>query len=163
MLASIVWASSARSKQSASAEEPVLYSDEIDIHLNPKIGRDWMLREGTTPHCHPGQEREVLPGRRARRPHGVLHTTGMARKSAALFCELLKVLAASYGARVQRIHLIVDNYAIHSAQATRCALEALGHRVVLHFLPPTALTPTASSASGRTFTPTSPATTAARP
>jgi hypothetical protein len=28
----------------ASVQEPVLYSDEVDIHLNPKIGRDWMLR-----------------------------------------------------------------------------------------------------------------------
>ena len=28
----------------ASADEPVLYSDEVDVHLNPKIGRDWLLR-----------------------------------------------------------------------------------------------------------------------
>ena len=39
----------------ASAAEPVLYSDEVDIHLNPKIGRDWMLR---------GQQRRVVtPGK----------------------------------------------------------------------------------------------------
>jgi transposase len=39
----------------ASAEQPVLYSDEVDIHLNPKIGRDWMLR---------GQQRRILtPGK----------------------------------------------------------------------------------------------------
>jgi transposase len=37
---------------------------------------------------------------------------------------------------VQRLHLIVDNYGIHSARATRRCLEALGGRVVLHFLPP---------------------------
>ena len=28
----------------ASGEEPVLYSDDVDVHLNPKIVRDWMLR-----------------------------------------------------------------------------------------------------------------------
>jgi hypothetical protein len=39
----------------ASAEEPVLYSDEVDIHLNPKIGRDWMLRGH--------QRRIVTPGK----------------------------------------------------------------------------------------------------
>ena len=67
---------------------------------------------------------------------GVLHTTGAARKSAALFCDLLKLLASSYGAQVRRIHLVVDNYAIHSAHATRRCLDELGGRIVLHFLPP---------------------------
>jgi transposase len=120
----------------ASAEEPVLYSDEIDIHLNPKIGRDWMLRGQQRHIVTPGKnEKFYLAGALDVRT-GVLHTTGMAHKSAALFCELLKVLAASYDASVRRIHLIVDNYAIHSAQATRRTLEALGGRIVLHFLPP---------------------------
>lgn len=27
-----------------SAEHPVFYEDEVDIHLNPKIGADWQLR-----------------------------------------------------------------------------------------------------------------------
>ena len=31
--------------------EPVLYEDEVDIHLNPKIGADWML---------PGRQKTVL-------------------------------------------------------------------------------------------------------
>ena len=34
--------------------EVVLFEDEVDIHLNPKIGPDWML---------PGQQKEVVtPG-----------------------------------------------------------------------------------------------------
>src|SRR5262249_19225802 len=41
-----------------------------------------------------------------------------------------------YGPRVRRIHLVVDNYGIHSARATNRLLEALGGRIVLHFLPP---------------------------
>lgn len=37
-----------------SAEHPVFYEDEVDIHLNPKIGADWQLR---------GQQRRVVtPG-----------------------------------------------------------------------------------------------------
>jgi len=39
-------------------------------------------------------------------------------------------------ASAHRIHLIVDNYGIHSARATLRALEELGGRIVLHFLPP---------------------------
>jgi transposase len=120
----------------ASAEEPVLYCDEVDIHLNPKIGRDWMLRGEQRRIVTPGKnEKFYLAGALDVRT-GVLHTTGMARKSAALFCDLLRLLASNYDARVQRIHLIVDNYGIHSAHMTRRVLKELGGRIVLHFLPP---------------------------
>jgi transposase len=120
----------------ASVAEPVLYSDEVDIHLNPKIGRDWML---------PGQQRRVAtPGKNQKFYlagaldvlRGVLHTTGTAHKNAGLFCELLELLDKTYGPEVRRIHLIVDNYGIHSAKATLRVLEALNGRIVLHFLPP---------------------------
>jgi transposase len=119
----------------ASADEPVLYSDEVDVHLNPKIGRDWMLRGH--------QRRVVTPGKNAKFylagaldvRTGALHTTGADKKNAALFCDLLRRLAARYR-RARRIHLIVDNYGIHSAKETLRTLETLGGRVVLHFLPP---------------------------
>ena len=62
--------------------------------------------------------------------------SGAARKNAALFCALLELLATTYGRHVRRIHLVVDNYGIHSARATRRALGALQNRIVLHFLPP---------------------------
>lgn len=35
-------------------DEVAVYADEVDIHLNPKIGMDWML---------PGQQKEVLTPR----------------------------------------------------------------------------------------------------
>jgi transposase len=123
-------------EQRASAAEPVLYSDEVDVHLNPKIGRDWML---------PGQQRRILtPGKNEKFylagaldvRTGRLHTTGAERKGSALFCDLLRLLACTYGPKVKRIHLIVDNYGIHSAHETRRTLADLGGRVVLHFLPP---------------------------
>ena len=123
-------------EERASATEPVLYSDEVDVHLNPKIGRDWML---------PGQQRRVVtPGKNEKFylagaldvRTGALHTTGLVQKGAALFCELLRDLAKHYGPEVERIHLIVDNYAIHSARLTERTLEELGGRIVLHFLPP---------------------------
>jgi transposase len=119
----------------ASASEPVLYSDEVDVHLNPKIGRDWML---------PGQQRRVVtPGKNEKFylagaldvRTGALITTGAANKNAALFCELLQILATTYP-KARRIHLVVDNYGIHSARATQACLAALGGRIVLHFLPP---------------------------
>jgi hypothetical protein len=39
----------------ASAHEPVVYADEVGIHLNPEVGRDWMLRGH--------QRRLVTPGK----------------------------------------------------------------------------------------------------
>ena len=66
---------------------------------------------------------------------GALHTTGAPKKNAGLFCELLRLLAAAYP-RARRIHLVIDNYGIHSARVTRAALAELRGRVVLHFLPP---------------------------
>ena len=119
----------------ATDDEPVLYEDEVDIHLNPKIGRDWML---------PGEQRRVVtPGKNERFylagaldvTSGALHTTGAAKKNAALFCELLQLMARTYP-HARTIHLVVDNYGIHSARSTKETLETLGGRIVLHFLPP---------------------------
>jgi len=56
-------------------------------------------------------------------------------------------------------HLVLDNYAIHSRTRSTAALDAYDDRFVLHFLRPTVLTRTGSSASGRTSTRTSRGTT----
>src|SRR5262249_30862895 len=72
----------------ASAEEPVLYGDEVDVHLNPRIGRDWMLRGQQRRIVTPGKnEKFYLAGALDVRT-GRLHTTGAARKDATLFCQL---------------------------------------------------------------------------
>lgn len=119
----------------ASSEEPVLYSDEVDIHKNPKIGRDWMLRGHQRRIVTPGKNEkfyiagalDVLTGR--------VHTVGEPAKSSRLFVELLTHLARVY-AKARRIHLVVDNYVIHKSRMTERALRDLGGRIVLHFLPP---------------------------
>ena len=119
----------------ASADEPVLYSDEVDIHLNPKIGRDWMLRGHQRRILTPGKNQKFYLAGALDVRTGKLHTTGGPRKNASLFIELLSLLATWYK-RARKIHIVVDNYVIHRASATQRALELLGGRVVLHFLPP---------------------------
>lgn len=119
----------------ASPAEPVLYSDEVDIHLNPKIGRDWMLRGRQRRIVTPGKNKKFYLAGALDVRSGQLHTTGAERKNAALFCDLLHLLAAQYP-RARRVHLVVDNYGIHSARATEKTLADLGGRIVLHFLPP---------------------------
>lgn len=116
-------------------DQIALFQDEVDIHLNPKIGFDWMIR---------GQQKQVLtPGQNAKRylagalepaSGGLVWVSGE-RKDSALFICLLRRLALSYG-EFKRIHLIVDNYCTHKSKATRQALEKLRGTIQLHFLPP---------------------------
>lgn len=112
-----------------------VYQDEVDIHLNPKIGLDWMVR---------GQQKEVLtPGQNVKRylagalnaATGELTWVEGRRKNSDLFVALLwRLLDAYPAARV--IHVVLDNYRIHHSRLTRQALEAFDRRIVLHFLPP---------------------------
>lgn len=119
----------------ASAAEPVLYSDEVDIHLNPKIGRDWMLRGHQRRVVTPGKNKKFYLAGALDVRTGCLHTTGAERKDAALFCQLLRLLESTYR-RARRVHVVLDNYGIHHAKLTKRTLAELGERIVLHFLPP---------------------------
>lgn len=42
------------------AEHPVFYEDEVDIHLNPKIGADWQLRGQQKRVVTPGQVKPAM-------------------------------------------------------------------------------------------------------
>lgn len=115
--------------------EVAVYEDEVDIHLNPKIGLDWMGL---------GQQKEVLtPGKNEKRylagaldvRTGQLHWVEAERKDAWLFMDLLKALTVVY-ARARVIHVILDNYKIHSSHVIAIALANFACRVRLHFLPP---------------------------
>ncbi len=57
------------------------------------------------------------------------------RKRSDLFCQLLWRLVAEHRS-ARRIHVILDNYIIHSSKITRHCVEQFGGKVVLHFLPP---------------------------
>ncbi|SQK77683.1 IS630 transposase [Escherichia coli] len=52
-----------RTLASCSAEPPVFYEDEVDIHLNLKISADWQLRGQQKRVVTPGQnEKYYLAG-----------------------------------------------------------------------------------------------------
>ena len=115
--------------------EVAVYSDEVDIHLNPKIGPDWML---------PGQQKTVLtPGKNqksylagALNAHtGQLTWVEGERKTSDLFILLLWQLLKDYP-QAKCIHVVLDNFKIHDSQRTRLALKSAGNRIRLHFLPP---------------------------
>lgn len=120
---------------SARPDEVVVYADEVDIHLNPKIGADWMLCGTQKTVLTPGRnEKRYLAGALNART-GRLTWVESDRKNSDLFILQLWQLVRDYP-HARCIHIILDNYKIHSSQRTQLALSALGSRVKLHFLPP---------------------------
>lgn len=112
-----------------------VWEDEADIDLNPRIGFDWML---------PGTQRRVMtPGKNIKRYlAGAMdaRTDRLAwvrgeRKNSRLFIDLLKKLLVEY-ANKKMIHVILDNYIIHSSKQTKLWLAEFGGKFRLHFLPP---------------------------
>jgi len=57
------------------------------------------------------------------------------RKHSGLFIELLKKLLREYASK-KVIHVILDNFKIHSSKQVQTWLGERGQRLLLHFLPP---------------------------
>jgi len=116
-------------------DEVAVWEDEADIDLNPRIASDWTL---------PGVQRVVMtPGKNVKRyiagamdaqSDQVTWATGL-RKDSGLFIALLERLQRKH-ADAKRIHVLLDNYTIHSSKRTQAWLRARGRRIRLHFLPP---------------------------
>lgn len=119
----------------ASVDEVVVYVDEVDIHLNPKIGPDWMLPGSQRLVMTPGKnEKRYLAGAYEPRTERLVYVEGDG-KASWLFLNLLCALLDAYP-RTRTIHLILDNYVIHKSRMTLTYLAERGRRLKLHFLPP---------------------------
>lgn len=115
--------------------EVAVYEDEVDIHLNPKIGLDWMGKGQQKEAMTPGQnEKRYLAGAMDVRTREIHWVEGV-KKNSWLFWDLLYKLTRVY-AKEQVIHVILDNYGIHSSQIIGVALLNFAKRIRLHFLPP---------------------------
>lgn len=117
------------------ADQAAVYLDEVDVHLNPKVGLDWMNR---------GTQKEVLtPGTNQKRylcgamdaRTGLLAWVKSERKNSLLFVAMLRKLPEVYP-HAKVIHVVLDNYRVHTSRISQAAVAELGGRVVLHFLPP---------------------------
>jgi len=119
------------------ADEVVVYLDEVDIHLNPKIGPDWTKRgrqkEVLTPGCN---EKRYLAGAWNPKTRRLIYVEGE-RKNSLLFLELLHKLVTKTYSKAKQIHIILDNYGIHDSLQVRLALKSEeAQKLKLHFLPP---------------------------
>lgn len=106
-----------------SAENPVFYEDEVDIHLNPKIVAGWQLRGQQKRVVTPGQNEKYYLAGALHSGTGKVSYVGGNSKGSSLFIRLLKNLKATYR-RAKTITLIVDNYIIHKSREALRWLKA---------------------------------------
>lgn len=116
-------------------DETVVFEDEVDVQLNPKIGSMWMFR---------GQQAKVTtPGDNAKRylagswhwRTGKLMGTWGDKRDGALFVQHLHELRRRLR-RYRVIHVICDNAKFHhNCWAVWEFCYRYGQRVRLHFLP----------------------------
>jgi len=113
----------------------MVFADELDIPLLPKVGAAWMPKGTQVAVMTPGTNaKHYLAGALDVTTGTLLHCCGP-RKTNALFRDLLQVLEERYPAEpYTRLSVVVDNYKIQKAQAVQQWL-ADHPRFVLLFLP----------------------------
>jgi len=116
-------------------DETVVFQDEVDIHLNPKIGSCWMPRGEQAEVVTPGtNEKRHLAGSLHWRTGALLISEPGRRRNAELFVAHLDDLRCRLRS-YHRIHVICDNARFHDCRAVWDYLQQWGDRIVLHFLP----------------------------
>jgi transposase len=115
--------------------EALLFADELDLHLLPEVGAQWMPRATPVEVMTPGKdERRYLAGALDLRTGQVYHCLWF-RKMTGLFLDLLHLLDQAYPARrFDRIYVVADNCKIHKAALVQRWLQQ-HPRFILLFLP----------------------------
>ena len=113
-----------------------LYEDEVDIHLNPKIGPDYMLRGTQKTVMTPGKNQKCYLAGALNATTGKLSCVEGERKTSTLFLLLLWHLLKEVYPTANRIYVILDNYRIHSSRQVELAMANTDGRIQLCFLPP---------------------------
>ena len=117
------------------AHETAVFQDEVDVHLNPKIGCQWMVRGEQAEAVTPGDnEKRHLAGSLVWRTGRLLVSPPQKRRNAVMFIAHLDDLRRRLRS-YKVIHVICDNAKFHNCRAVRAYLVRWGHRIRLHFLP----------------------------
>jgi transposase len=112
-----------------------VFEDEVDIHLNPKIGPDYMLPSIQKKVLTPGVNQKRYLAGALNAFTGQLTWVEGESKDSELFMRLVFQLGWDYP-QARRVHLIVDNYGIHKSQFSKLVLASCEGKVRVHFLPP---------------------------
>lgn len=116
-------------------DETVVWEDEVDINLNPKIGCMWMRKGEQAAVVTPGDnEKCYLAGSLHWRTGKLIVSEGRHRDG-VLFVEHLNALRRRLR-HYRKIHVILDNAKFHyDSQVLWEFLGEHGNRFVFHFLP----------------------------
>ena len=117
------------------AQQLLLFADELDIHLLPKVGYQWMEKGTQQEVMTPGtNEKNYLAGALDIVTGKLLYCVWF-RKTSGLFLDLLRVIEGTYSTtQYTKIFVVVDNYQIHKAKAVEQWLKT-HRRIELVFLP----------------------------
>jgi transposase len=117
------------------SDETVVFQDEVDVALNPKIGSMWMVKGQQASVQTPGDNAKAyLAGSLHWRTGSLIATRGD-KRDGALFVAHLHELRRRLR-RYKKIHVICDNAGFHTdCWAVWEFVHRYGERVVLHFLP----------------------------
>lgn len=117
------------------AGETVVFQDEVDVHLNPKIGSCWMRCGQQAEVVTPGNnEKRHLAGSLHWRTGTLLLSSPTRQRNAAMFLAHLDDLRSRLRS-YRKIHVICDNAKFHDCRAVWDYLARHGDRIELHFLP----------------------------
>jgi putative transposase len=117
------------------ADEVAVFQDEVDVHLNPKIGSTWMPKGEQATVTTPGNNRKChVAGSLVWTTGTLLVSPPEARRNTATFLSHLDDLRRRLRGW-KKIHVICDNAAFHKSRAVQDYLVQWGHRVAIHFLP----------------------------
>lgn len=120
--------------KAARTDTAVLYVDEVDIHLNPKLGALWCRRSEQVAIPTPGKNRKRYLAGALDAHRGTVLYTERETKNTDLFLSLLEAIERQYAPCFRRLYVVLDNYGIHSSRLARAWL-AHHPRVRLLFQP----------------------------
>lgn len=113
----------------------VLFQDEVDINLNPKIGSQWMARGMQSEVETPGNNIKLyLAGSLIWNTGRLLVSDPQTKRNSSLFIDHLEDLRRRLRTYT-KIHVICDNAAFHKSKQVLKYLSGWIHRIELHFLP----------------------------
>ena len=119
---------------SVPQSEAIVFTDEVDINTNPKIGSMWMERGKQALVQTPGNnDKRYLAGSLNWRSGHLIATAGL-RRNGQLFVAHLEDLRRHFRC-YRKIHVICDNASFHKQGAVVSYLQEWGHRFEFHFLP----------------------------
>lgn len=117
------------------ADETVVFQDEVDVNLNPKIGSMWMRRGQQAEVVTPGDNDKCYLAGSLHWRTGKLFRTSGPQRDAKLFVRHLHDLRRHLRC-YKKIHVICDNAGFHwNCWEVWEFVARYGDRVVLHFLP----------------------------